>query len=279
MNDDASLKLLNTTPIGDGGGCHLAVHPTGKFLITAQYGGGSTAVFPIAEDGSVKERSQLIKHQGGSKVNERRQSKPHPHWTGFSPDGRFAFVPDLGTDQIVIYAVEGAVLKPHGLVNTIPGGGPRHMRFSIDGNFIHLLNEMDVSVTTFAYNAEKGTATRLHVTQALSKEVKAKETFLSSSEILVHPNGKFVYSGNRGNDSITVYHADKATGKLEVIEVEPVRGAWPRNINLHGKWMLAAGAHSNTLAIFAIHPETGELAFQRNGVVNLPSPICILFKD
>jgi 6-phosphogluconolactonase len=278
IGKDGSLTHLNSVAIGDGGGAHIAVHPSGKFLLTAQYGGGSTAVFTINNDGSLKERSQLIEHEGGSKVVGKRQDSPHPHWTGFSPDARFAFVPDLGTDNIHIYKIDGTTLTSHGTAATVPGGGPRHMRFSVDGRFIYLLNELSLSVTTFAYDATVATTKRLTTTPALSDKVKAEEAFNSASEILVHPNGKFVYSANRGNDSVTVYHAD-TNGKLTVQEVEPVRGSWPRNINLSpdADWLLAAGAHSNTVSVFRINGESGRLTFQTRNVVNVPGAICILF--
>ena len=155
------------------------------------------------------------------------------------------------------------------------------MRFSVDGQFIYLLNELSLSVTTFAYDAEKGTTKRLSTTPALSDKVKAGEAFNSASEILVHPNGKFVYSANRGNDSVTVYRAHPSTGRLRVTEVEPIRGSWPRNINMDatGRWLLAAGAHSNTISVFEIDQESGELTFQTRRVINVPGSICILLND
>jgi 6-phosphogluconolactonase len=152
------------------------------------------------------------------------------------------------------------------------------MRFSIDGKFIYLLNELDLSVTTFAYNADKGSADARSTTPALSQEVKSKELFNSASEIVVHDNGKFVYSANRGNDSVTAFQTDPATGALRVIEVEPIRGAWPRNINLIDNWLIAAGARSNTLSVFAIDSTTGTLTYQTKSSRNVPGPICILFK-
>lgn len=280
---DGTLELLNTALTGDGGGTHLAVHPSGKFLLTAQYGGGSVALFPLKEDGSLRERAQLEEHQGGSGIVEGRQDSPHPHWCGFSPDGRFAFVPDLGMDRIVIYRVDAdaPAIHPHGEAESVAGGGPRHMRFSVDGNFIYLLNELSLSVTTFAYDPSRGTTQRLSTTPSLSEETKAKEMFNSASEILVHPDGRFVYSANRGNDSVTVYEADPATGELVVREVEAIRGSWPRNINLEptGHWLLAAGAYSNTISVFSIDPSTGELIFKTNEIINVPSPICILFAE
>ena len=264
----------------DGGGAHIAVHPSGKFLLTAQYGGGSTALFPLDEDGNLGS-AVVSEHEGGSQVVPRRQESPHPHWCGFSPDGKYALVPDLGLDQIVIYKVDldKPAISHHGVAQSVPGGGPRHMRFSPNGKFIYLLNELTLSVSVFEWDAAKGTAKRLSDTPSISEETKAEESFNSAAEILVHSSGKFVYSSNRGHDTVTVYGADPDTGALEVIQVQPIRGAFPRNINLDPTetWLLAAGADSNTVAAHRIDPETGKLTYQRGAIINVPSPICILF--
>ena len=155
------------------------------------------------------------------------------------------------------------------------------MRFSTDGKFIYLLNELSLSVTTFAWDAKKGTAKRLTTTPTISEEVKAGESFNSAAEILVHPNGEFVYSSNRGHDTVSVYQANPKTGKLKVVQVQPIRGAFPRNINLtpDADWLLAAGADSNTVAAHRVDQETGKLTYQRGSVINVPSPICILFVE
>ena len=144
------------------------------------------------------------------------------------------------------------------------------------GDYAYVLNELALSVTTFLYDGKGGMVSQATV-PALSDDVKAQEVFNSASEIVVHPSGKFVFSANRGHDSITVYRADE--GKLTVEEVEPIRGAWPRNFNLDpsGKWLLAAGQHSSTVSIFAIDQETGRLTFQMRSTVQVPTPICILF--
>ncbi len=274
------LSVINSSPIGDGGGAHIAVHPSGKFLLTAQYGGGSTALFPLDAEGRLGS-AQLVKHTGGSGVVKPVQEKPHAHWAGFSPDGRFALVPDLGLDAIVIYRIDIAkpAIERHGFAASVPGGGPRHMRFSPDGKFIYLLNELSLSVTTFAWDAAAGTAQKLADVPTLSAEVKAKEAMNAAAEILVHASGRFVYASNRGNDTVTVYRADPASSALNVIQVQPVRGAFPRNINLSpdGGWLLAAGADSNTVAVHKVNPTTGELTYQTKGVINVPAPICILF--
>ena len=280
IGKDGALTPINTSPTGDGGGAHIAVHPSGKLFLTAQYGGGSVALFPLDAEGRLGE-VKLTEHEGGSRVVKGRQDSPHPHWCGFSPDGRFALVPDLGLDGIVIYRVdlEESSIERHGFAASVPGGGPRHMRFSPDGRFIYLLNELSLSVTTFAWDAANATAQQLATIPALSEEAKSKEAFNSAAEILVHPSGRFVYSSNRGHDSVTVYRADPETAALEVIQVQPIRGAFPRNINLApgGGWLLAAGADSNTVAVHRVNSETGELTYQTKGIINVPAPICILF--
>lgn len=281
--DDGKLTFINHVEINDGGAAHIAVHPSGKFLLTAQYGGNSVALFSIDNQGKLIAREQLIEHKGGSNVYKNRQKKPHPHWVGFSPDGKFAFVPDLGMDVAMIYRVSADTPKItyHGRAVSMPGGGPRHMRFSTNGDYIYLLNEFTLAVSTFAYDKDKGTAKTVSVAATLSEEAKSQEGFNSASEILVHPSGQFVYAANRGHDSISVFSSDENTGKLNLLEIEHVRGSFPRNINmdLKGKWLLAAGQHSNTVSTFAIDQNNGLLQYQTGKTVNVPEPICVLFKD
>lgn len=239
------------------------------------------AAFSLNKDGSLGERTQLIKHQGGSKVVAGRQDKPHAHWVGFSPDHRFAFVPDLGMDQVVIYEVDVAAskLSPHGSAHTVAGGGPRHMKFHTSGKWVYVLNELDLSITVFDYDASAGTMTARQTILTVPKDELVKEKFKSASEIRVHPSGQYVYSANRGHDTITAFRVNQDTGELVVIERENVRGATPRNFNIDpsGHWLLAAGQDSHTLACFEIDQRSGELAYNRSNV-HAPSAICVLFQ-
>lgn len=283
VNEDGSLAFLNSEVIPDGSAAHISVHPSGKFLLTAQYGGGSVALFPLEKDGHVLPCQQLIEHEGASGVDPKRQAKPHPHWVGFSPDGRFVFVPDLGLDQIVIYKIQSdqASIRQVGAALSIPGGGPRHMKFSVDAKYIFLIDELTLSLSTFAYDAESGHAELLATTPTLSPAMKAQSEINTGSEVLVHPNGQFVYAANRGHDSITAFQVDPETGHLYVIDNEPIRGAWPRNINMDaaGRWLLAAGARSDSVTVFAVDAGTGELSYQEGSTIEVPSPICVLLND
>lgn len=275
INDDQSLTLLNTQPIGDGGAAHLTVDATGKCLFTAQYGSGSVAAFPLQADGKIAGRSDLKEHFG-SGPSQPRQNKPHPHWVGMGPKNKFLFVPDLGTDEVVIYQVdlEQGKLSSHGSGKCPPGSGPRHMKFAPDGTKAYVLNELALSVTVFDY--EDGKMTPIQTIETLPQE--EQEVSCTASEIRFHPNGKFLYTGNRGHDSITVFAVDAKSGKLSLVEREPIRGAWPRNFNVDpsGNWLLAAGRHSNTVSLFKIDQESGGLIFTGK-VVNCPAPICVEF--
>lgn len=277
---DASLAFVNSVEIGDGGAAHVGVHPTGKMLLTAQYGGGSVAAFRLKSDGSLDARTQIIEHEGGSGVVPGRQKSPHPHWTGYSPDGKFAFVPDLGLDQVKIYRVDAdnAQITSHGKAELPPGGGPRHMKFHPGGRWVYVLNELSLSVTVFDYDASKGSMKPKQTLNAVPKEQLVKEQFKSASEIRVHPNGRFLYTANRGHDTITVFRVNADDGTLNVVERENIRGATPRNFNLDpsAKWLLAAGQESHTLASFAVDQKNGELTFNRS-IVSTPAPICVLF--
>lgn len=279
--DRPELVLDNALPIGDGGAAHVAIDETGSTILTAQYGGGSVAAYRVNPDGSLMKQTELIKHRGGSGVVPGRQDAPHAHWVGFSPDNRFAFVPDLGLDEVVIYQhdPETSTITPHGKAKVPAGGGPRHMKFHPSGKWVYVLNELALSVTVFDYDADTGDMTAKQTIPTVSKELLAKEQFKSASEIRVHPNGRFVYSANRGHDTITAFRVNQDTGRLTVIELEHVRGATPRNFNLDpsGNWLVAAGQDSHTLASFQVNSDNGELTYNRSNVF-APAPICVLFQ-
>ena len=274
------LEFLNSQPTGDGGAAHLATDRSGSALLSAQYGGGSTALYPIADDGSIGAQTDLIEHGSPSRVVASRQEAPHPHWVGTSPDNQFAFVPDLGMDRVIIYRLdpEQPGLAWHGEGIVPPGSGPRHMKFHPNGEHIYVLNELELTVTTFAYDSRAGTMESIQTIPTVPTLEKQKETSVSASEIRVHPSGQFVYAANRGHDTITAFAIEAETGFLRELEREPIRGGWPRNFNIDpsGKWLLAAGRDSNTLAVFKIDPGSGELTYIRQ-MISVPTPICVLF--
>jgi 6-phosphogluconolactonase len=273
--DKQSLRALNAVPTGGGQSCHVAVDRSGHCLFSAQYGGGNISGFPLAADGKIEPHTVLIRHSG-SGPNKQRQEGPHPHFVGTDPDNHFLFVPDLGSDKVVIYQLvpEKCSLKPHGAGHTPPGSGPRHFVFHPNGRFAYVVNELAITVTAFRFDAAAGTLTEIQTIESLPE--KDKKLPSTAAELYIHPSGKFLYASTRNDDTITTFAVDPNTGRLTFVEREPIRGSHPRSFNLDpsGKWLLAAGRDSNTISVFRIDQKTGRLTFN-DQIVNSPSPICI----
>ncbi len=275
------LKPINQQATKSGNAAHVSVDRTGRVLMSAHYGSGSICSFRLNADGSIAQIASKIKHDEPSNVVAGRQKACHPHWIGTSPDNRFVLVPDLGADKIFTYRLDTSTgkLTRHGAAATPSGGGARHFKFHPSLSVGYVVNELAMSLSMLDYDSTAGQLALSQTIPTLSKEQIAAESFNSGSEVRVHPSGKFVYSGNRGHDSISAFRVDQDTGKLTLIEQESVRGCWPRNFNLDpsGKWLLAAGAKSNTLAVFAIDQQTGELQYARS-IQSVPAPICVLIE-
>ena len=273
--DKQSLRPLNTMPTGSGGACHIAVDHAGRCLFSAQYGNASVTAYPLAADGKIMPHSALVQHTG-SGPDKKRQEGPHPHFVGTDPGNHFLFVPDLGTDEVVIYKLdpEKAGLPPHGAGRVPAGSGPRHLVFHPNGKFAYVVNEMTLTVTAFRFDPAAGTLEEIQTIDALPE--KERKLVSTAAEIYIHPSGEFLYSSNRNDDTITVFAVDSNTGKLSFVEREPIRGSHPRSFNVDpgGRWLLAAGRDSNTISVFRIDPKTGRLVFN-DQVVESPSPICI----
>ena len=241
------LKPLNTQEIGDSGAAHLNVDRDFAWLMSAQYGGSSIAVFPLQTDGTIGARQQFIKHTGGSRVVGNRQDDPHPHWIGPSPNNRLICVPDLGLDAVVVYELSADGLTEKSKVPLTPGSGPRHMKFHTNGKWAYVLNEFSLTVSVFDFDEEQAKFNLVQEIASLPDDLKSEKYLDAGAEIRIHPNGKWVYTSNRGHDSITVFSINAATGKLAFLQREPIHGSWPRNFALDpsGKWLLAAGRNTN----------------------------------
>jgi 6-phosphogluconolactonase len=275
-----ALKPLNRVSSRGSGPCHLAVDKTGKWLFVANYNSGSVAAFPIHEDGSLGEASAFFQHAGSS-VNKERQSGPHAHVVALSPDNRFVLVADLGLDRVFTYRIDSAKggLAPNDppFVKLAPGSGPRHVAFRPDAKFVYSLNEMLSTVTTFRYDASRGSLKELQTLSTLPKGWNGTST---TAEIVVHPNGRFVYTSNRGDDSIAIFRIDPSHGTLTFVDRTPTQGKTPRNfaIDPSGTFLLAANQDSGSVVTFRIDPKIGRLT-PTGDVQNVPSPVCILFTE
>ena len=264
----------------DSGGkapCYLMVDETEQCLVVAHYHNGIVASLPINKDGSLGPVKSLHQHTGSSVVPERQESA-HVHSANISPNNRHVIVCDLGLDKIFTYELDAATatLTPAAtpFVATVPGAGPRHSAFSTDGRFVFVINELNNTLVSYAYDADTGRLTEKDTQPTLPADFTGNS---STAEVRVHPNGKFVYGSNRGHDSIVVFAVDSGTGKLTPIDHTPSGGRNPRNFNLtpDGKWLIAANQNSNSINVFAVDDSTGKLtATDHHASVSLP--VCVV---
>jgi 6-phosphogluconolactonase len=276
--DAGDLKLLNQQPSGGVGPCHVSIDHAGKNLLVANYGSGSVSVIPIKSDGRLGKPTGFVQHAGSS-VNARRQKSPHAHSVNVGPDNRFAFVADLGIDKIMIYRLDietgTIVANDPAFAKVKPGAGPRHFAFHPNGKYAYVINELDCTMTGFAYNSALGALTEIQTITTLPKAFDASNT---CAEVRVHPSGKFVYGSNRGHDSIVAYRADPARGTLTFIEHEIADIKTPRNFNIEptGKFCLVANQGGDSVVVFRIDQETGALE-PTGHKISIAKPVCVRF--
>jgi 6-phosphogluconolactonase len=272
------LTFLNQQPTHGGAPCHLVVDSTGRYVLLANYMGGNLAVYPIQGDGSLGPASHLVQHEGAS-INPERQDRPHAHSINLDPANRFAFAPDLGLDKVMIYRLD---LDAGKLIPNQPpwaqvqaGAGPRHFTFHPNGNYAYLINEIDSTITVFAYDAGRGALAEIQTTPTLPADFTGKST---TADIHVHPSGKFLYGSNRGHDSLAIFAIDETTGKLTFIGHESTQGQTPRNFAIApgGTFLLAANQRSDNIVTFRINQETGQLT-PTGHIAQAPMPVCIKF--
>ncbi len=275
------LTFLNQQSSGGGAPCHLNVDATGRFVLIANYTGGSCAVFPIETDGRLAPSSAFVQHRGSS-VNRQRQSAPHAHGIYLDPQNRFAFVPDLGLDKVLIYKFDAArgLLEPNdpAFGEVPPGSGPRHLALHPNGQHAYVINEMLCTITGFACDLQRGSLAPGQTVSTL-RPGESVQPGWSTAEIEVHPNGKFLYGSNRGQDTIAVFSIDHATGDLNLVQ-HVATGRTPRGFGIDpsGRFLIVGGQDSDTVSGFVIDAETGRLS-PTGQTVEVGKPVCVKFSS
>jgi 6-phosphogluconolactonase len=289
----AKLTELNEVASHGADPCYISLDKSGKYVLVANYTGGNVAVFPRGADGRLGEASSVVKDSGPLGPNKERQEAAHAHWIEASAGNRFAYVADLALDRVLIYKLDvakGALtlggppssaptaassnVKDFFSATLAPATGPRHVAFSADGKFMYVLGELDSTVTVFA-NGAKETFRAIQKISALPAAFSGKN---DAAEIAMHPSGKFLYTSNRGDDSIALFTIDGGTGKLKFVERTPSGGKTPRNfaIDPTGTHLLSANEESGNIVEFNIDASTGRLTSQRE-VAKVASAVCLVF--
>lgn len=263
------LTFLNQKSSNGSGPAHIVVDSLGKNVIVANYGGGSVTVFPIQANGQLGNATAHVQHPG---------TTPHAHCTTLDFSNRFAFVCDLGLDQIRGYLfdpVAGTLATNNVLITSVPAGsGPRHLTFDPQYKRAYLICETSSTVIGFNYDPTNGALTSF---QTVSTLLPGGFTGANTTaEIAVHPSGKFVYGSNRGKNTIAVFTVNPADGVLTPVQ-QQATGATPRNfaIDPTGAFCIVAGQTSGDIRLYTINRQSGLLT-DTGARLSVSSPVCIL---
>jgi 6-phosphogluconolactonase len=273
IDSAGGLTFLNQQPSGGAAPCHVTIDKEGRHAFVANYWGGTVEVLPIQPDGRLGPPSTVIRHQD-------RRAKPgvdpHPHSTTLDAANRFAFVADLGLDEVVAYTLDArSGLAPHeaGTARVKAGAGPRHLAFHPDGRHAYVINELDSTITRLDYDPGAGTMKPAQTVPTLPAGFTGKN---STAEVVVHPDGNLVFGSNRGHDSIAIFAVDAKTGALTPAGHQPTGGKTPRNfaIDPTGAYLLAANQDSDNITVFRIDRKSGRLD-PVGRPVRVPRPVCL----
>jgi 6-phosphogluconolactonase len=274
------LTPLNTlVPTNGQDTTHLSVQPSGQYLFAASYTSGNFQVFRILGDGSIGTMTDNFQSVGnGTGPNPARQEGPHAHQIITDLDGNHVFGVDLGADKVNLWNLDSGTGKL--IANTVPfapvasGSGSRHMAFHPDRPHAYVLSELASSVTVFNYDPVRAAFIWQQTISALPADFNGTNT---AAEIRVHPSGRFLYTTNRGHNSIAMFEIESETGQLEVIGWESTRGQWPRGMNIDpsGTFLYAANQNTDNIAVFRIQLVNGKLRFST--LVNTPTPVDVEF--
>ena len=270
-----ALAKLNQQPSTGASPCYVSLDHTEKNLLVANYMGGNVAVLPVAADGQLGAPTATDQHTGSGP--HKNQTTPHAHCFLPDPANTFAFAADLGTDQVVGYRLtpaQGQLARlPEPAFAARPGAGPRHLVFHPNGRRAYLINELNSTLTTLAYDPAAGHFTELQTVSALPAGYAGPN---ACADVHVGPDGRFLYASNRGHNSIGVFAIDAAAGTLTPVQDVDTQGQTPRNFALDpsGRLLLVANQNSNSVVTFRVDPSSGRLT-PTGQTVSVPTPMVV----
>ncbi|MVT55328.1 beta-propeller fold lactonase family protein [Bradyrhizobium yuanmingense] len=248
------LSHLGNGPLADSM-AHIAIDRSGKYLLSASYGGNKVALNPLLGNGVAGEPKQVI------------PTGLNAHAFLPSPDNRFAFATNLGSDQVLAFAFDattGTLTPNDPPAYKVPEkSGPRHFVFHPGGKFVYLLHELNGDVAAFTYEARSGAWDEIQRTTALPEGFSGKEPNKKpwAADIHITPDGRFLYASERTTSTLTAYKVDGSSGKLTTIGSVPTEKQ-PRGFQVDpsGRYLAAVGELSDSMTVHAIDQGSGALA-------------------
>ncbi|CAH0344006.1 lactonase family protein [Bacillus sp. CECT 9360] len=269
------LSLKNTQVSAGASPCHVSVDSEMHTVVTSNYHKGTVESYRVEDkEGSLSPVVSVIQHEGTG-PNKERQEKPHVHYAGFTPDERFVAVVDLGIDKLSTYKHDNGQLTEVHSLDVEAGSGPRHLVFHPNGKYAYIMTELSNEVIGLTYNSEDGSFTEFQYISTIPEDFTENT---QGSAIHISLDGKFVYAGNRGHDSIALFSVNEKTGELSFVEHTSTEGNWPRDFVLDpsGKFVVASNQESHNLVLYSRDEATGKLTLLQSDV-HVPYPVCVKF--
>ncbi|MED2970762.1 lactonase family protein [Fictibacillus sp. B-59209] len=272
-NESRGLTLLNSQLTEGASPCHVSVDRENRNVLTANYHRGTVERLAVEQGKGVHPATSVIQHEGSGP--DERQEKPHTHYAGFTPDEKYAAVVDLGIDKLITYQLYNGELKEVSSLSVKPGSGPRHLEFHPNGKIAYLMTEFSSEVIVLAYNEENGSFSILQSISTIPEDFTENN---QGSAIHVSSDGRFVYAGNRGHNSIAIFSVKEESGELSFVDRTPTEGDWPRDFMLDpsGKFIVASNQESGNLVLFSRDENTGKLTLLQSDAF-VPYPVCVKF--
>jgi 6-phosphogluconolactonase len=225
----------------------------------------------------VQPAADMVQLQGRG-VNTITLERPFPHCIRPDVTGKRALVCDMGMDRVMVFDLDqDCRLAPsgHPFAQLNAGAGPRHLWVHPDNRWVYTVNEIDSSVSAFEYNAETG---GMRIIGTTSTRPDGFEGHNSGAQIVGHPSGRFLYSSNRGHNSIAVFSLDEESGRPRLVGLVSTRGDTPRNFNIDpsGELLVVANVNSSDLVSFHIDQQTGQLS-PTGYSASCDKPVCVMF--
>ncbi|GMF48032.1 unnamed protein product [Phytophthora fragariaefolia] len=279
LNSDGTLELLNTLETHGGSPTHISLSPDEDFLVVSNYG-GSLTLFPLNGDGSLANETFHQEFLNGSEVVMDQQATGHIHSTTWLPNSKHLVAANLGSDELLQYALneKKQTLKSLKTVHRPPGSGPRHMALHPDGKIAYVVDEISNTVGVYQINTKAALLEPTALQQNITTLPAGFANYSTSADIHLSNNGKFLYTSNRGHDSIAIFKIDETDGTLTSLGWESTRGNIPRGFIIYGDWLIVANQNSNDMYVFEVDSQTGALTYTGNSY-DIGTAVCLYVSE
>lgn len=275
INDNGELTAINSQFSEGASPCHVSVDSKNNYVFSTNYHKGTVeSALLNQEDGSVQPAVSIFKHEGSGP--DPRQEKAHTHYAGVTPDEKYLAVVELGTDALITYKVnDNGTLEKVSLLPIKAGSGPRHLAFHPNGKYAYIMTEFSSEVIALNYHPENGHFTEIQYISTLPEDFTENN---QGSAIHISADGRFVYAGNRGHNSIALFQINQESGELSFVEHTSTEGDWPRDFEIDPseKFIVASNQESSNIVLYSRDEDTGKLTLVQSDIT-VPHPVCVKF--